>query len=110
MTNMQYLLWKTDASLDTSPENAAVSVIFSWNVVAILPRVLQDIEWINVEDKFAVSVTKNDQIVGHIPKENSMVCHFFIKRGGSIRVCVTGKKVNTFLEKGGGRLLGHARL
>lgn len=53
-----------------------------------------EIEQNNEYDKYAVSVKKNDEIVGHIPLENSKVSHFFLKRGGTICCVVTGKREN----------------
>ena len=48
----------------------------------------------NEHDRHAVAVMKEDRVVGHIPREHSKVCKFFIKRGGCINVVVCGKREN----------------
>ena len=40
----------------------------------------------NSYDTCAVSVKQGHIIVGHIPKEQSKICSFFLKRGGQIQV------------------------
>ena len=53
-----------------------------------------EIEETNQHDRHAVSLVKNGEIVGHIPRENSKISKFYIKRGGSISCQVTGKRQN----------------
>ena len=48
----------------------------------------------NKSDKFAIAVLKSGRIVGHAPRENAKIMYFYLKRGGSISVTVTGTKVN----------------
>jgi hypothetical protein len=36
---------------------------------------------LNPYDKFAVTIKQSHLIVGHIPREHSKICHYFIKRG-----------------------------
>ena len=43
-------------------------------------------------DKNAVAIVRDDQIVGHIPQVNSKVCAFYIRRGGTIKCRVIGKR------------------
>ena len=43
-------------------------------------------------DKNAVAIIRDDQIVGHIPQVNSKVCAFYIRRGGTIKCRVIGKR------------------
>ena len=38
----------------------------------------------NLKDRYAVSVVKDDNIVGHLPKKLSTLRSLFIRRGGSI--------------------------
>ena len=38
----------------------------------------------NVHDRFAVAVKKEGLTVGHLPREVSKLCWFFIRRGGTI--------------------------
>lgn len=55
----------------------------------------------NREDRYAVSVTLSGQIVGHIPREISKTCWYFIHHNGSIEGEVTGKrKLSTVPGKG----------
>ena len=49
----------------------------------------------NRRDKFAVAVINNDVVVGHIPREHSRVCYYFLVRGGHIHCTITGKHRNT---------------
>ena len=46
----------------------------------------------NEADKFAVKVVKNNEIVGHLPREYSRILWYFIARGGKICVEVTGRR------------------
>lgn len=49
-------------------------------------------ETANMVDRYAVAVTKNDQIVGHLPKKISKLASLFIRRGGNIVCKVTGRR------------------
>ena len=40
-------------------------------------------ECTNALDRYAICVKKDNEIVGHLPKEISTVCSLFIRRGGS---------------------------
>ena len=42
--------------------------------------------------KFAVKVVKNNEIVGHLPREYPRTLWYFIARGGKICVEVTGRR------------------
>ena len=42
--------------------------------------------------KNAVAIIRDDQIVGHIPQVNSKLCAFYIRRGGTIKCRVIGKR------------------
>lgn len=53
-----------------------------------------EIEPNNPHDKFAVSVKKGADIVGHVPREITKVFHYFIKRSGIVTCEVTGSKQN----------------
>ena len=46
----------------------------------------------NVTDRYAVAVTKDDVIVGYLPKKYSKIVSLFIKRGGSISCKVIGRR------------------
>ena len=58
------------------------------------------IERNNPHDRFAVAVTKEDEIVGHTPKEYSRICSFFLRHGGKISCVVTGARCNRGLAYG----------
>ena len=45
----------------------------------------------NPADKYAVSVMKDGNIVGHVPRKISKTAAFFLKHGGTLRCTVTGK-------------------
>ena len=49
----------------------------------------------NVYDEFAVSVLKDDKIVGHVPREFSEQFTTVLKSGGSIKVKIIAKPTNT---------------
>ena len=57
---------------------------------------------INPYDKYAVSIKQNNIIVGHVPREQSKVCNYFIKRGGVIQVEITNtQKRRSNIPEGG---------
>ena len=49
----------------------------------------------NTEDRFAVAVTKDDMVVGHVPREFSKLCWHFLRHGGTIACEVTGRRKRT---------------
>ena len=50
-------------------------------------------EFGNFHDPYAVAVlTSNDTIVGHVPRNISAVCHFFLRKNGNIICQVTGRR------------------
>ena len=49
-------------------------------------------ETANRYDPFAVAVTKNDTIVGHVPRRISAICSMFLRRNGTIMCRVTGNR------------------
>ena len=46
----------------------------------------------NVEDRYAVSVKKDGNVVGHLPKKISRVCSIFLRRGGNIQCTVVARR------------------
>ena len=46
----------------------------------------------NATYRYAVAVTKSAPIFGHLPRMLSKVCSRFLRRGGSIRSTVTGRR------------------
>jgi hypothetical protein len=48
----------------------------------------------NQNDKHAVAVLHKGTIVGHVPREHAKVFRFFLKRGGTVTVKVTGTQEN----------------
>ena len=46
----------------------------------------------NIHDPSAVAITKDDSVVGHLPRALSAVCSSFICRGGLILYRVSGSK------------------
>ena len=49
----------------------------------------------NTADRFAVAVTKDDMVVGHVPREFSKLCWYFLRHGGTIACEVTGRRKRT---------------
>lgn len=46
----------------------------------------------NEHDRYAVSVKKNDMIVGHLPRSLSRVSWFFLSHRGKIECVITGRR------------------
>ena len=44
----------------------------------------------NIRDKYAVAVTKDRTIVGHLTRKVLHVCSLFLRRRGTVRCTVTG--------------------
>ena len=56
----------------------------------------------NVVDRYAVSVLKDGNIVGRLPKKVSKVCSLFLRRGGSISCEIAGaRRYSRDLQQGG---------
>ena len=56
----------------------------------------------NREDRFAVAVVKDSNIVGHVPKKISSICSLFLRQSGSIICHVTGnRQYSSDLPQGG---------
>ena len=55
----------------------------------------------NVEGRYAVSVMKDATIVGHVPREISKTCWYFIERGGEILCKIIGQRQRSLLLQGG---------
>ena len=57
----------------------------------------------NLHDPFAVSVLKDADVVGHVPRKISTICYVFLGRPGSIITCkVTGtRRYSSDLPQGG---------
>ena len=56
----------------------------------------------NCHDRFAVSVLKGTDTVGHVPKKISSICSLFLWRSGTIMCEVTGgRQYSADLEQGG---------
>ena len=62
------------------------------------PRIQEELTWErepgNQHDEHVVKVLKDGEIVGHIPRLFSKTCNLILLPGGSMKVCVTGKRVN----------------
>ena len=56
----------------------------------------------NREDRFAVAVVKDSNVVGHVPRKISSVCSLFLRESGSIICRVTGsRQYSSDLPQGG---------
>ena len=53
------------------------------------------------EDRFAVALTKNNQTVGHVPREQSRILWYFLSHGGKLTAEVTGRRRRSPLVQGG---------
>ena len=61
--------------------------------------------WMNgcsARSMYAVSVIRDDVIVGHLPRNISTPCHMFLRFGGTIESVVNGaRRYSADLEQGG---------
>ena len=56
----------------------------------------------NERDRYAVAVTKDGTVIGHLPRKVSRVCSLFLRRGGTIDCVVTGtRRYSADLPQGG---------
>ena len=56
----------------------------------------------NGADAYAVAAVREGSVVGHVPCRISRVCSLFIRRGGVIRCCITGRRrYSSDLPQGG---------
>ena len=67
---------------------------FYKDVPAIGEKIHAEQELDNAVDKFAKKVVKDNETVGHLPREYSRILWYFIARGGKICVEVTGRRRN----------------
>ena len=53
-----------------------------------------------MHDRYAIAVLEDDTLctVGHLPREMSQECFYFIRRGGTISVEVTGPRQKSATE------------
>ena len=51
-----------------------------------------NVEEENLFDRHAITVLKNGEIVGHMPRKIAQLSWFFVKRGGSIKSIVNGNR------------------
>ena len=47
-----------------------------------------------LDDKYAVKVLKNQAVVDHVPREISRYCNFVLNSGGTMDATVTGAREN----------------
>ena len=64
------------------------------DVPAIGEKIHAEQELDNAVDKFAEKVVKDNETVGHLPREYSRILWYFIARGGKICMEVTGRRRN----------------
>ena len=56
----------------------------------------------NRNDTYAVAITKEDVIFGHVPRTISPICSIFIRRGGTIKCLISGgRRYSSDLPQGG---------
>ena len=63
-------------------------------VWSIGESLITQVEPINVHDRYAVNVLKNEVVVGHAPREISHYCCFVLNSGGTMNATVTGAREN----------------
>ena len=56
----------------------------------------------NTHDRHAMAAYKPDscEVLGHVPRSYSRVFHYFVKRGGTVKAVVKGKRMNRGLGNG----------
>ena len=56
----------------------------------------------NESDRYAVAITKDRSIIGHVPRKMSHACSMFLQRRGSITCPITGtRRYSVDLAQGG---------
>ncbi len=56
----------------------------------------------NSKDRYAVSVMKEENIIGHVPRKIAKICSLFLRRGGSLCCTVSGsRRYSADLPQGG---------
>ena len=71
------------------------SYIRGYHDYQAVEMLLLKVEPTNPYDDFAMSIVKDGAVVGHVPKYDSRVICFFLKRVESVGFCeVTGSRVN----------------
>lgn len=61
-----------------------------------------ELDYLNPHDIYAVAIKKDNIIVGHVPRDQSKVCSYFIRRGGVIQFEVTSaRRRQSNLPQGG---------
>ena len=67
------------------------------------PRIGEELECVheqsNAVDQYAVAVSKDDAIVGHLPK-TSVLIYSFLRRGGVIRCRIAKRRKDSDLPQG----------
>ena len=70
---------------------------YTWTL--LIGEVLQTAtERLNEHDRFAVAIMKDENTVGHIPREISKVAWYFLQHGGEITCEISGRRGPVFLE------------
>ena len=72
-----------------------------WNPT-IGETLLCDMQFGDIHDPYVVAVVRGVDIVGHIPRKLSSLCHFFSRNNGTISCQVTGSRCRSIdLPQGG---------
>jgi hypothetical protein len=77
--------------------------VYRFNWQPVLDQICEtECELNNINDRFAVAVKVGGISVGHLPREQSRVCHYFIQRGGCIQVEISDTQYRRSLFEQGG--------
>ena len=60
--------------------------------ISMVSCTTQSRETLNEHDRFAIAITKDDNNVGHIPREISKVAWYFLQHGGEINCEISGRR------------------
>ena len=83
--------------MDTEAEAFLSSCIRGYHVYNdIWTAIVEELEYSrevgNAKDRYAVSILRGSDIVGHLPQKISKVCSLFLLRGGTISCKVIGHR------------------
>ena len=89
--------WNENKALENATKRLLSNHAFIWRLFdvwkpSIGEKLVAKREFNNPMDKHAVKVVKDDETVGHLPREFSRIAWYFLARSGEISVEVIGRR------------------
>ena len=91
---MKMVRWNENKALENATKRLLSNHAFIWRGKSgsIGEKVVAKREFNNPMDKHALKVVKDDETVGHLPREFSRIAWYFLARSGEISVEVIGRR------------------